>query len=157
MIVEVTRENLLSAAEIHAESWRDSHRAFCGEAFVSQHTTARQKIYLEQEMEGGKQLYMLIRDAPVGIVSVKDSLIENLYVLPSEQHKGYGAELLLFAVKKCKAAPCLWVLNNNEKALSLYLKFGFRVTGRRHTLSEQLFELELSMQREQGAERPAVP
>ena len=43
MIVEVTRENLLSAAEIHAESWRDSHRAFCSEAFVSQHTTARQR------------------------------------------------------------------------------------------------------------------
>ncbi len=145
LIVRVSEKNLLSAAEIHAESWRDSHSAFCSEAFVKQHTAARQKIYLEQEMRDGKQLYMLIKEIPVGIVSIKDSLIENLYVLPSEQHKGYGSELLLFAMKQCRGKPHLWVLNNNEKAQSLYCRYGFHMTGKRHPLSEQLSELEMEI------------
>ena len=95
MVVKVNEENLPFAAEIHAESWRDSHSAFCSTAFVKQHTVARQKKYLEQEIQDGKQLYMLVKEVPVGIVSIKDSLIENLYVRPDEQHKGYGSELVL--------------------------------------------------------------
>ena len=56
MLVRVNEENLLSAARIHAESWRDSHRAFCSEAFVKQHTVARQKAYLENEKMQWKTL-----------------------------------------------------------------------------------------------------
>ncbi len=77
---------------IHAESWRDSHSTFCSEAFVRQHTAARQRQYLEQEMQDGKLLYMLVKEIPVGIVSIKGNLIENLYVLPGAQRKGYGSE-----------------------------------------------------------------
>lgn len=145
MIVRVNEENLTSAAKIHAESWQDSHSAFCSEAFIKQHTAAHQKVYLEKEMRDGKQLYMLIKEFPVGIVSIKGNLIENLYVLPAEQHKGYGTELLLFAVKKCNEKPCLWVLDNNEKAQSLYRKYGFHMTGKRHPLSDQLSELEMEI------------
>ena len=143
MIVKVSEENLLSAAEIHAEAWRDSHRTFCSEAFVNQHTAMNQKTYLENEMRNGKQLYMLVKDFPVGIVSIKDCLIETLYVLPAEQHKGYGTELLLFAMEQCKGTPCLWVLDNNKKAQSLYHRYGFHVTGKKRPLSEQLCELEM--------------
>lgn len=145
MIVRVNEENLMLAAQIHAESWRDSHSTFCSEEFVKQHTAAHQKLYLEKEMQEGKQLYMLIKEIPVGIVSIKESLIENLYVLPTEQHKGYGTELLLFAMEKCSGPPCLWVLDNNEKAQSLYRKYGFRVTGKKNPLSEQLSELEMKL------------
>lgn len=95
---------------------------------MKQHTIDHQKVYLEKEMQNGKQLYMLVKEIPVGIVSIKDSLIENLYVLPTAQHKGYGTRLLLFAIRKCKEKPHLWVLDNNEKAQSLYRKYGFRVT-----------------------------
>ena len=143
MIVRVNKENLLSAAEIHAESWRNSHKAFCSEEFVKQHTAARQRVYLEKEIQDGKQLYMLIKEIPVGIVSIKDNLIEDLYILPTEQHKGYGTELLLFAIEKCSGKPSLWVLVNNEKAQSLYRKCGFHMTGKKHSFSELLTELEM--------------
>ena len=145
MIIKVNGENLQTAAEIYAETWQDSYRALYNESFIKRHTPARQKVYLNKSMKDGKRLYMLIKEIPVGIVSIKDNLIEDLYILPAEQHKGYGTELLLFAVKKCSGRPSLWVLGNNKKAQSLYRKCGFHMTGKKHLLSEQLTELEMAI------------
>ena len=145
MIVRVNEENLQTAAEIHAESWQKSYSTLYNESFVKRHTATRQKAYLEKAIQSGKQLYMLVKESPVGIVSIKDGLIEDLYVLPAEQHKGYGTELLLFAIEKCNGNPCLWVLDNNEKALSLYRKCGFHMTGKKHSFSDLLTELEMAI------------
>lgn len=143
MIREVDLGTLPCAARIHSESWKESHRAFCSEAFVNAHTPQHQQDYLAEEMKHGKRIYMLVRQKPVGIVSVKDSLIENLYVLPEEQNKGCGSELLLFAMDKCAGDPTLWVLDNNRRAYSLYLKNGFHDTGTSHRLSAELSEIEM--------------
>ena len=35
---------------------------------------------------------MLVKHKPVGIVSVTGSLIEDLYIRPDEQNKGYGTD-----------------------------------------------------------------
>lgn len=147
MIVEVDNNNIVSAAEIHSESWRESHSSFCSSEFVALHTVERQTEYLRKELDDGKRLFMLILDKPVGIVSIKDNMIENLYVLPSEQHKGYGTELLLFAMEKCNGIPSLWVLNNNINAYALYVKMGFRATGNEHKLSETLSEIEMILEK----------
>ncbi len=97
---------------------------------MESHTIERQRTYLENEMRAGKQIYLLIRDIPVGIVSVKENLIENLYVLPKRQCEGGGSELLGYAISKCMGTPALWVLNNNAKAQNFYEKHGFARTGR---------------------------
>ena len=143
MIIKVNKENLQIAAEINAESWQNSHSTLYSESFIKRHNTARQKVYLKNSMKDGKRLYMLVKEIPVGIVSIKDNLIEDLYILPTEQHKGYGTELLLFAIEECRGKPSLWVLDNNEKAQSLYRKCGFHMTGKKHSFSEQLIELEM--------------
>jgi len=143
MIIKVNDSNIACAAEIHSESWKQSHRSFCSKDFIERHTAEHQEIYLRNEIEAGKNLYMLIKDHPVGIVSVYGNSIENLYVLPEEQRKGYGTELLLFAMEQCPQTPTLWVLSNNPNAYSLYFKQGFRKTGKQHKLSETLFEYEM--------------
>lgn len=56
----VTKLNIATAAEIHAISWRESHRAFCSEEFVEAHTTERQMKYIEHEIENDKQFYVLM-------------------------------------------------------------------------------------------------
>lgn len=148
MIKPVTEENLMQAAVIHSESWMDSHKNICTPEFVAIHTPLRQKCYLESEIAKGAQLYMLIAEKPVGIVSVCGSLIENLYVLPSEQGKGYGTQLLAFAVGKCTGAPTLWILSTNAGAKRLYERNGFRPTGNIVEHNGGLYELELCLQRE---------
>jgi GNAT superfamily N-acetyltransferase len=80
----------------------------------------------------------------VGVVSVKGSLIENLYILPEEQRKGYGTKLLFFAMEKCEGTPVLWILGNNSAAYSLYTKYGFKLTGKRNELSDTVYEIEMS-------------
>ena len=143
--VEVTELYIADAGRIHSESWKESHRSFCAAAFVEKHTPMAQAAYLRREMDAGKRVYMLIDDYPVGIVSVHGSLIENLYVLPSEQRKGYGSQLLDYAIQQCAGTPCLWILNNNVGAYRLYTKNGFKRTGNRKQLNDTLCEMELAL------------
>jgi GNAT superfamily N-acetyltransferase len=97
-------------------------------------------------MDRGAAVYLLVmKGEPVGIVSVNGALIENLYVLPAEQHKGYGTALLKFAIGKCKDPPVLWVLSNNS-ARDFYEMHGFTATGTTKRLSDHLFEIELRME-----------
>lgn len=143
MIVAVTKYNLFDAARIHALSWQASHKAFCTPEFIAEHTVQHQTAYLSHEMEQGKQVFMLIENEPVGIVSVWNDMIENLYVLPEEQRKGYGTKLLLFAMAQCGGTPSLWILENNRIACKLYAKHGFQKTGNVHALSETISEAEM--------------
>ena len=78
MIISVDESNLLEAALIHSLSWQDSHRSFCSPDFVAQHTPERQREYLRGKMNKGSAVYMLVKDRPVGVVSVTGSLIEDL-------------------------------------------------------------------------------
>lgn len=87
---------------------------------------------------------MLLDPHPVGIVSVWGGLIENLYVLPREQNKGYGTALLDYAVRHCEGTPTLWILNINQGAYRLYTRKGFQETGNRRQLNAQLSEIELA-------------
>ncbi len=145
MITEVNKNSIRQAAEIHAISWRDSHRDSFSPAFVEEHTTERQLFYLLGEQERGKQLYMKVADKPVGIVTVWNNLIENLYILPSEQNKGHGTELLKFAISCCDGSPKIWVRCNNPRAYTLYRRHGFRETGKTKILCDDLYQLEMEL------------
>lgn len=149
-IVKVTENNIGKAGEIHSESWKESHRQFCSDAFVARHTKEAQTEYIRSEMAKGKEFFMLVDGRPVGIVSLQNSLIENLYVLPAEQRKGYGGMLLQYALQHCTDVPRLWVLSNNERARAFYRKHGFVETGNRKQLREDLFEAELVLGSRRG-------
>jgi len=148
MIIKVDDGNIQLAAEIHAKSWRESHRSFCSEEFINRHTSARQAAYLRDKMRAGEAIYMLVEDKPVGVVAVDGNLIEDLYILPEEQRKGYGTKLLKFAMERCEKPPVLWILSNNQAAYALYSRYGFQKTGRRKQLSGQLFECEMTYENE---------
>lgn len=140
---QVNEETIPQAGWIHSESWKASHRSFCSAAFVEAHTPAAQADYLRREMAAGKRVYLLYAPGPVGIVSICGSLIENLYILPAEQKKGYGTALLEFAVSQCEGPPRLWVLSSNEGARRLYHRMGFVETGKQTWLNDSLYELEM--------------
>lgn len=124
-------DGLRRAAEVHAVSWQDSHRAFCPADFTAAHTPERQYRYLAEKGASGSRIYLLLRaDTPVGVVMVTGNVIADLYVLPEEQNKGYGTGLLRYAMEQCEGSPTLWILENNAGAERLYRRNGFRPTGR---------------------------
>ena len=145
-IETVTPENIYLAAYIHCESWKDSHKSFVSQEAIARRTTETQKVYLEKQMSLGKTVYMLTDDIPVGIVSVAGDMIENLYILPERYRQGHGSKLLAFAIEKCTATPTLTVLNNNS-AIEMYRKFGFRETGKIVPLNEKLWEIEMKLEK----------
>ena len=144
MIVAVDKTNLLQAAIIHSVSWKESHSSFCAPDFVEMHTPERQQGYIQSKIDCGSRFFMLIEDdEPIGIVSVKDDLIEDLYILPQKQRMGFGTKLLQFAMEQCTDNPTLWILENNSNAKRLYHKMGFRETGRKNVITDGLDEIEL--------------
>ena len=149
MIIPVDQTNLDQAAIIHSVSWKEAHRTFCPPDFINMHTPERQRAYLSGKMKNGAQLYMLTDGKPLGIVSVTNSLIEDLYVLPEKHNMGYGTKLLQFAIDQCTDIPTLWILENNVNAERLYRRMGFTQTGKKKLVTAGLDEIEFALFAEQ--------
>ena len=88
---------------------------------------------------------MLVDEGPIGIVSVTNSMIEDLYILPDMQNMGYGTKLLQYAVGQCMDTPTLWILENNINAERLYRRMGFKETGRKNAITNGLDEIEFAL------------
>lgn len=87
---------------------------------------------------------MLCDEIPVAVVSVTRNLIEDLYVLPDYQNRGYGSMLLEYAVamvRQQSLIPTLWILENNFGAKRLYERKGFVPSGITNTITGKLSEL----------------
>ena len=146
MIIPVNEQNIMDAAIIHSISWRESHRDFCTPEFIEIHSPERQLKYMRDKMNKGTKFFMLEDEDPVGVVSVTDSLIEDLYVLPKKQNMGYGTNLLQFAVGQCSDTPSVWILENNVNAERLYCRMGFTRTGKINVITDKLAEIELALE-----------
>lgn len=145
IVAYVTEENIADAAHIHSISWQESHRAFCNEAFILKHDVEHQKEYIREKMKNGSKFFILYDKEPVAVVSVNEGLIEDLYVLPEQQNRGYGTQLLGYVVAKIQKLgliPSLWILENNKGAERLYLRQGFVPTGNRDHITGKLDEVE---------------
>lgn len=145
MIIAVDNTNLSEAARIHSISWKQSHRSFCSIEFIEIHSPQRQEEYLRRKIANGSRVYMLVLEEPIGIVSIAGNVIEDLYVLPDKQNKGFGTVLLRYAMSQCPGIPKLWILENNIDAERLYRRMGFIETGKRHSNTDGLDEIEFAL------------
>ncbi len=145
IVVPVFGKNIFDAAKIHSISWQASHRSFCNDNFIKIHTADYQQEYINGKMKKGSKFYMFYDNNPVAVVSVNEGLIEDLYVLPEQQNKGYGTQLLGYVVARIQSLgliPSLWILENNHGAERLYLQHGFVPTGNRKHITGKLDEVE---------------
>ena len=63
-----------------------------------------------------------------GIIRIKGNEIEKLYVEPTFQSVGIGAQILDFAVNEM-GADFLWALEYNKRGIAFYRRHGFELTG----------------------------
>ncbi len=73
---------------------------------------------------------IVLKDKIIGAVCLKNVkssiLIDELYLEENFRSKGIGTDILKNIISKYKCV-FLWVYKNNEKALSLYKRLGFKV------------------------------
>lgn len=77
-----------------------------------------------------ENVYLLIENGQlIGSIALKGSEIDDLIVDPACQNKGFGLQILLWALENIKAEKIiLHVADWNQKAISLYEKCGFEIT-----------------------------
>ena len=80
--------------------------------------------------EGMENVYLLIKSGElIGSVALKGSEIDDLIVAPEHQNKGFGKQILLWALENIRSEKIiLHVAQWNQKAISLYEKNGFEIT-----------------------------
>ena len=127
MIIKVSKQNLNDAAFVYMCSWKESHQDICSANFIEKHDIDYMSAFLFDKLEKDYKIYIKYsEDVPVGIIGINptDEEICLLYVSPEKQGKGFGNELLEFALAKCKN-PYITVLDSNKKAIDFYIKRGF--------------------------------
>ncbi len=94
--------------------------------------------FLHEKLNGGCKIYLnFSENKPLGIVGIApDDEICLLYVLPNEQEKDCGSELLEYAIKLCEK-PWLTVLETNLNAIKFYEKRGFIFDGEKDISSKK--------------------
>ncbi len=79
--------------------------------------------------DGMDDVFLLLEQNDiVGTVALKKDEIDDLIVNSKYQGKGYGKQILLWAIKNIQTkTPILHVAGWNEKAIALYKNVGFEI------------------------------
>ena len=135
-IILVDQVNFDKALWVYTEAWRESHREICTHEFLKKRDY---EGYLRKKL--GK-LFLLVDEVPVGVFYVDNGTLEDLYIHPDHQRKGYGRSCVEFTKSRWNTVR-LTVLSSNQAAISLYTKMGFRFTGVDTLLRNGLLEREM--------------
>ena len=127
-------EQLALCAALMAEGRRTVCAPVCDEKYLDKMTPDFWLPDLTDEKKNGWAFYLhYTKDAADGMVGVchKTGEIGHLFVTEAARGKGYGAKMLDFARKKLPEHdhPTMGVINTNTRAIALYKRMGWRLTG----------------------------
>lgn len=97
-------------------------------AFFLQHH-CRENV--EKDVEDGLVYLLTVQDRVVGTVTIKENVINRLFVLPECQGNGYGRKLMDFAEAEITKHYESIHIDSSLPAKEMYLKRGYRETGTR--------------------------
>ena len=136
-ILLVDQDIFHTALSVYTDSWKVSHKNICTQQFLENRDY---EGYLRKKLG---RLYLMTDVVPIGVFSLEENELGDLYIHPAYQRKGYGTRAIRFALHKFPHLR-LTVLSNNINAIRLYEKLGFRFTGRDVPLRDGLFEREMT-------------
>ena len=140
-IEKVNESSFADALKVYSISWKESHRTICSAEFLENRDYAG---YLRKKTG---ELYLATTEETVGVFCLRGDDFSDLYIHPVHQGKGYGTACLRYAMEHSSILR-LTVLSNNEPAIGLYLKMGFRFTGRDIARRAGLTEREMIYRKE---------
>ena len=139
-IESINQHNIDVASIIFSESWQYSHREIVTEEFCLSFTPDRQKNKLQQHMLKGHGCFIgFDNQKAVGILILDYNANEiiSIYISPDLLQRGYGGQLITFALDKLDREREIYliVMNVNENARKFYEKIGFEFSGEKKELS----------------------
>ena len=154
-IKALSESELPDIARVYAESWQDSHRPHCGEAFLRAHTPEAMAEKLKAHRAAGRAVYGLYltgQAAGVLVLDIGENELVALYVHPDFQGVGVGHAAAAFAVSALDRTRDMrvTVLVGNERARSLYGRFGFLERASLRVLDEKIGLSEETLLRKPG-------
>lgn len=139
-IESINESNIDIASIIFSESWQYSHKEIVTREFCSSFIPERQKGVLQQHIEKGNNCFVGFKNhKPVGILILDydSNELVSIYISPDFLYKGYGSQLITFALDKLDSGREIYliVMNVNKDARRFYEKAGFQFCGKTKILS----------------------
>lgn len=136
----INQSNIDIASNVFSESWKYSHEGIVTEEFCLSFTPERQKYKLYQHILKGDGCFIgFDNKKAVGILILDYDANEliSIYISPDSLYKGYGSQLITFALDKLdsKREIYLIVMNANKNARRFYEKNRFQFSGKSKILS----------------------
>lgn len=137
-------DDFSAAARVYVESWQYAYKGLVAQHYLD-------KLRPEgwtgvMRADPSANLIALLDGRTIGVAYVTYARDEgragygelvSLYLLPAMAGKGFGKQLLLAVLDKCRqdgmTAVCLWVLTHNDHARRFYERMGFGASGRTKT------------------------
>ena len=118
-----------------ASVFRDDYRRLYNECYHEMHEALgiRPYDFIQDDSffdHGMENVYILVEnDELIGSVAIKDNEIDDLLVRKDRQGRGYGRQILLWALEGFECGNAiLHVAEWNARAVKLYKSVGFEIT-----------------------------
>ena len=120
----------------YSSAFREKYKAMYNECYHEMREALNIKPYdfIQDDSffdSGMDQVYLLIKDDDIiGSVTLRSGEIDDLLVDRKYQGQGYGKQILLWALEHMDSDKIiLHVADWNKRAIGLYKKTGFEITG----------------------------
>ena len=138
----INQSNIDIASIVFSESWQYSHKEIVTQEFCLSFTPERQRDALQQHILRGHKCFVCFdnqKAVGVLILDYDDNELISIYISPDSLHRGYGSQLITFALDKLDSDReiHLVVMNVNKNARKFYEKNGFQFRGKTKILSAE--------------------
>jgi len=142
IIRKATIQDLVEYTDCVIASWQSAYKGIVPDEYLNGMLADNKRQQLEKNKKaltepGDCEYYCAIYERKmIGILVINKNHIENfwaIYLIEEFWGKGYGKEILDFAINELKCAGhkkiCLWVFEDNKRARRFYEKNGFNYEG----------------------------
>lgn len=121
-VVKAAKHQMAEVARVFKASFRDIYPNFADlhtpeedQNYFTNTVFEKNSIYVAEDLDSGKF---------IGFIAFNHEFIDHLYILPGQQRKGLGSDLIQIALKEPRTLR-LWTFQQNSAARAFYKRHGF--------------------------------
>ena len=80
MITKVAKENIIDAAKVYMDSWKESHKDICSAEFIEKHDLNYMINFLSEKIKNDYLIFISYDNDPEGIVAINPTKTKKLLI-----------------------------------------------------------------------------